>query len=504
MKLVLVMDRAGAVTSCLKEKLEAKGLKVIEGLDFASGCEIQKLLSSSEAKTACITSCRVQNCEIVKGVNVVAVVINLNLLALGGLSAVRRLRQLWPETAVIAMVDAEDTTMIKHGIDIIQQGAVDFLVKPVSEQYVERVIDLARTGLLPSITNGKTVQSPSDYALVGSSDAMKSIYVQILQIGRTEKVTGRVRSVFISGETGTGKQLVAHALHLTGLRPAGPFVEINCAAIPPQLLEAELFGYEKGAFTDAKAAKPGLFERADGGTLFLDEICSMDLSMQAKILKAIEDQRIRRIGGLENKRVDVRIIAASNKTTPMGIGRALRQDLYYRLSSFTVALRPLRDRGEDILTLAQYFLKRINEEWGLVAKQLTPEAERMLVRYAWPGNVRELMHVMDRVAVQSISEMITRSDLELVMPCMSSSVSILKEATVEVDFGTAGIDLEEVERQIIVQALSRAQWNRTEAARLLGISKETLRYRIEKFRLSPVTGTSVEIGGMNPFHGEGR
>ena len=167
--------------------------------------------------------------------------------------------------------------------------------------------------------------------------------------------------------------MVARMLHQTGARPSGPFVEVNCAAIPAPLLEAELFGFEKGAFTDAKAAKPGLFEEATGGTLFLDEICSMEMFMQAKLLKAIEDKRVRRIGSLKSKPVDVRIIAATNKTSPADMGQALRQDLYYRLSAFTVAIPPLRDRGEDVLVLARFFLKRLAQECGDLVKRITPE-----------------------------------------------------------------------------------------------------------------------------------
>ena len=484
MKVVLVVDRDGTLASSLKDTLEAKGLKVEECLEFASECEIGKLLGSLEAKTACITSCRVQSCALVKGIDLVAAVINLSLLALDGWSVVRRLKQLWPDAAIVTMVEPRDSALIQHSIEIIQQGAADFLVKPVSEQYVVNVIDRARKGVLPSLSTEQTVKSVADQALIGKCDAMKSVFAQILQIGRTEKVCGRARPVLIIGETGTGKQLVARALHQTGLRPQGPFVEINCAAIPTPLLEAELFGYEKGAFTDAKAAKAGLFEQADGGMLFLDEICSMDLAMQSKILKAIEDQCIRRIGGLHGKNVNVRVVAASNQTSMAELGRFLRRDLYYRLSSFLVALPPLRDRGEDIPTLAQFFLNRIVKQWGRPEKCFTPEAEHLLLSHAWPGNVRELMHVIERVATQHMGETISALDLHLVMPDRPSSVSISSDGDVTVDFGSNGINLEDVERKIIIKALSQAQWNRGQAARLLGITKETLRYRIEKFRLS--------------------
>ena len=330
--------------------------------------------------------------------------------------------------------------------------------------------------------------------LIGQCDTMKLLYVSLLQIGRAEKASGLMRSVLITGETGTGKQVVARALHLSGARPSGPFVEVNCAAIPAPLLETELFGFEKGAFTDAKAAKPGLFEEADGGTLFLDEICSMDHSVQAKLLKAIEDKCIRRVGALKSRPVDVRIIAASNTTSPADIGRTLRQDLYYRLSAFTVAVPSLRARGEDILVLARFFLDRLAKECGGPVKRIAPDAERMLLQYTWPGNVRELMHVIERAAIQGQGETIGCSDLDLAMPSRPSSVLVSRDSEVAVDFGASGIDLEDVERQIIVKALTHTHWNRAEAAQLLSISKETLRYRIEKFGLSPALFRAVAPG----------
>jgi len=498
MSAVVVLDRSETLKAHLKEKFEAKGLRVIESFDLASECEIAQLACPPhQVGTACITACRIEGCEAIKQNNPVAVVINLSLFALDGLSVVRRLKRLWPGTSVIAMVEPEDSALINNVLEFIQQGAADFLVKPVSDSHVERVVDQARRGVLQSALSPKGQPQHNKYALVGHCDAMKALYARMLQIGRMEKVSGRVRSVLITGETGTGKQLVARALHTSGLRPLGPFVEINCAAIPAPLLEAELFGYEKGAFTDAKTAKPGLFEEADGGTLFLDEVCSMNISVQAKILKAIEDKSIRRIGGLQSRVVDVRIIAASNKTNSLEIEKSLRQDLYYRLSSFMLNIPPLRERGEDILVLARCFLERISKEWDGVPRKLTPDAEQVLMRHAWPGNVRELMHMMDRAAAQNMGETISGSDLELVLTPTSSAISISKCRDVMVDFGTDGIDLEEVERQIIVKALERAKWNRTEAARLLGISKDTLRYRIEKFQLSPVSATVGEPGVMS-------
>ncbi|MBH0199926.1 MAG: sigma-54-dependent Fis family transcriptional regulator [Nitrospira sp.] len=485
---ILVINRDESFKRQIRKVLEAKGLTVIELNTILRRCEIAKVIGASEASTACATACRVQGCAIAKDINPFAAIVNLSQLSLYGLSAVRRLKDLWPETVVIATVDPQDALLLSMTRDALRQGAKDCLVNPVSIVHLGRMIDQVRPGSgRPSSPIDERGPAPNDNALVGHCDAMKSLYVRLLQIGRAEKASGLRRSVLITGETGTGKQLVARALHQAGARPEGPFVEVNCAAIPTPLLEAELFGFEKGAFTDAKVAKPGLFEEADDGTLFLDEICSMEMSVQGKLLKAIEDKSIRRVGGLNSRPVNVRIIAASNKTSPADIGQALRRDLYYRLSAFTVAIPALRDRGEDILVLARFFLERLAKECGDPVKRITPDAERKLLQYTWPGNVRELMHVIECAAIQTQSEVIGCVDLDLVMPSMPSSVSVSKESDVMVEFGRSGLNLEAIEREIIVKALTHANWNRAEAARLLGISKETLRYRIEKFRLAPVS-----------------
>lgn len=330
----------------------------------------------------------------------------------------------------------------------------------------------------------------TDYvsAIIGESQAIRDLRARILQIGKVDRSLRNPRAVLITGETGTGKQLVARALHQAGDRPQGPFIEVNCSAIPSTLMEAELFGYEKGAFTDAKSAKPGLFEEADKGTLFLDEICSMDAAIQAKLLKVIEDKSVRRIGSTRYKRVDVRIIAASNWVGEIALsGERIRPDLYYRLHAFSFSVPPLRERGNDILLLARYVLRRVASETGRHLKQIGKAAEELLLRYPWPGNVRELIHVIERAAFLHEGDMLLPEMLEIVGdgPRVFRPVHVTCEGQVQVDFSTGGINLEEVERQLISKALAQAKWNRAEAAGLLGISKETLRYRIEKFGLHP-------------------
>jgi len=279
---------------------------------------------------------------------------------------------------------------------------------------------------------------------------------------------------------------VARAIHYQSPRAAGPFVEINCGAIPAPLLEAEVFGYEKGAYTDAKTAKPGLFEAAEGGTLFLDEIGHMELALQVKLLKVIEEKAVRRLGGLRSKTINARIIAATNRELEVAIAEgAFRADLYYRINVLTVQVPPLRARGADISLLAQHFLELFARQYARSPKTLTPEAEALLHTYPWPGNVRELAHVMERAIFLSGSPCVQAADLGLARAKATSSVAVESGGNVHIDFSSGGINLDDVERQLIVAALQVTAWNRTRAALLLGLSKETLRYRMEKYQLRP-------------------
>jgi transcriptional regulator with PAS, ATPase and Fis domain len=314
---------------------------------------------------------------------------------------------------------------------------------------------------------------------------MRALREQIERIAMLESPGGGgAPTVLLLGETGSGKELVARAIHYRSPRAAGPFVEINCAAIPAPLLEAELFGHERGAYTDAKAAKAGLFEAADGGTLFLDEIGHMDAALQVKLLKAIEEKSVRRVGGLRPKSFNARLIAATNRDLEAAIADgSFRADLYYRIKALTIELPSLRERGTDIALLARHFLDRFTREYGLPAKELTPEAETLLLAYSWPGNVRELAHVMERAALLHAGTKVSAEHLGLSEGGGKAPVAVAAGGGVQVDFTAGGIVLDEVERQLIVGALQAAGWNRGQAAQLLGISKETLRYRIEKHQI---------------------
>jgi transcriptional regulator with PAS, ATPase and Fis domain len=279
--------------------------------------------------------------------------------------------------------------------------------------------------------------------------------------------------------------MVARAIHFSSPRAKGPFVEINCAAIPAPLLEAELFGYEKGAYTDAKASKPGLFEAADGGTLFLDEIGHLELGLQVKLLKVIEEKSVRRLGGLRMKSFNARIVAATNRNLEAAITEGtFRPDLYYRIKAITLEVPPLRSRGADITLLAKIFLERSARRYGLPEKRLSPGAEGALIDYAWPGNVRELAHLIERAVLLHEGGTITSEHLGLSQNAATTSVEVGADG-VRVDFTAGGIQLENVERHLIREALQAAAWKRGRAAQLLGITKETLRYRMEKYQLYP-------------------
>ena len=290
--------------------------------------------------------------------------------------------------------------------------------------------------------------------------------------------------MLLLGETGTGKGLVARAIHYSSRRAQGPFVDVNCSAIPSSLLEAELFGYERGAFTDAKSAKPGLFEAAEGGTLFLDEIGHMDPSLQVKLLKAIEDRAVRRLGGLRTTTVRTRVVSATNRNLEAAVAEgAFRHDLYFRINVLTIDIPPLRARGDDILRLARHFLAKFAREYGRPAKTLSAEAEALLLKSAWPGNVRELAHVMERAVLMPTGPAIRLDELGLGASKPASAVVVEAGGSVSVDFSAGGINLEEIERDLILRALEASGGNRTQAAKLLGISRDTLRYRLEKYQL---------------------
>jgi transcriptional regulator with PAS, ATPase and Fis domain len=322
--------------------------------------------------------------------------------------------------------------------------------------------------------------------IVGVSQAIRDLKALIRRIAESDATT-----VLLEGESGTGKDLVARAIHFESARVQAPFLAVNCVALPEHLLESELFGHEKGAFTDAKALKKGLFEEADGGTVYLDEIGDMKPGLQAKLLRLIEEKTFRRVGGVKDLRVDVRIIAATNRDLAKAMQEEqFRKDLYFRLKVFPIYIPPLREHPEDILPLAMFFVARFNREMRREILGLHPEAQACLKSYAWPGNVRELRNIIERGMILAGGDTLC---VEHLLPEIGAGPA---EATPgpppppkapPVALPADGLRLEEVERDLVRQALEATDGNQVRAARLLGISRDALRNRMKKFGLLPST-----------------
>jgi two-component system response regulator AtoC len=411
--------------------------------------------------------------------------IDLHLPDMDGLAVLQALREERPETQIIVMT-AYST--VATAVAAMKGGAVDYLTKPLDLEelwvVIQRVCEGLRVRGELAYLRERVGHSAPVASLLGASPAMEAVRQRILQVARADRLGDAGPTVLVSGATGTGKELAARAIHAAGPRAQGPFVDINCAAIPAALLEGELFGFEKGAYTDARVSKPGLFEAADSGTLFLDEIGLLDPGLQAKLLRVIEDRSIRRLGALTVRRVDVRIVAASNRDLDDGVRQgSFRQDLLYRLRVLTVELPPLRSRGDDVLALAEHFLGECRRRYGLGPVSLSPAARQALAAYPWPGNVRELMHVIERAALLSPGRTLEPSDLNL-GPAQPPPVAVAADGGIQVDFAQGPVSLEIVERALIERALIHTEWNRARAADLLGLTKETLRYRIEKYGLT--------------------
>jgi DNA-binding NtrC family response regulator len=413
--------------------------------------------------------------------------VDLHLPGMDGLAALDAIRRERPETVAILMTAYSS---VPTAVAAMKGGAADYLTKPLDLEELWMVIQRAWRGQrvrdeLAYLRHRAGNATPVD-SLLGDSVVMAAVRERILQVARADRPGDAGPTVLVSGETGTGKELAARAIHAAGPRAEGPFVDINCAAIPAALLEGELFGFEKGAYTDARASKPGLFEAADGGTLFLDEIGLLDPTLQAKLLRVIEDRTVRRLGALSPRRLDVRVLAATNrdleKTAREG---GFRQDLLYRLRVLTVDLPPLRERDDDIRLLAEHFLREVRSRHGLGEVRFSPAALAALVAYPWPGNVRELAHAVERAALLGPGPTLEPEHLGLAATSRAVPARVEPDGSVHVDFAQGAIDLERVERSLIEQALAHAGWNRGQAARLLGLTKETLRYRIEKYGLSP-------------------
>ena len=333
-------------------------------------------------------------------------------------------------------------------------------------------------GVVATVKDITEEAEPARRQFIAESQAMREVLNFVRRVAISEAA-----SILIEGENGTGKDLIAKTLHYQSLRQSEPFLAINCAAIPETLLESELFGYEKGAFTDARAQKRGLFELADKGTLFLDEIGEIPLSLQAKLLRVLEDQCFRRLGGLRDISIDVRIIAATNKNLREAVKEgAFRQDLYYRLNVIQLIVPPLRERPQDILPLARFFIEHYNGKFKRQIDGISPDAESLMLAHDWPGNVRELRNAVERAMILEDTAFIRPSSLPI---AVRGTDSHFQEAAAVESHSFSGdvMSLVEQERRLLVQALEKTGGNQTQAARLLRITRDTLRYKMKKFNL---------------------
>ena len=416
-----------------------------------------------------------------------AVLLDIDLPDGSGLDALREIKQRQPD-AVVIMITAN--VLVENTISALRGGAYDFIGKPVNLEELRVTI---RNGLEAHELRREVGQVRRERArqwnfdqIIGQSPAVS----EMLDLAR--KVAGsEVSSVLLQGESGTGKDLVAKAIHYASRRSDAPFVAINCAAIPVNLVESELFGYEKGAFTDAKARKEGLFEQAEGGTLFLDEIGELELSLQAKLLRVLEEGTFRRVGGLKDLPLDVRVIAASNRNLKAeSEANRFRLDLFYRLSVILIDIPPLRERGDDMLLLAEHYIESFNQKLRLrrQIKGLSPEVTAAFRRYSWPGNVRELRNVIERAMILEDEETVTMKYLPRdvaagagsVPQPSSSAAASTPDASRGFKLPADGLSLDDVEMSLVRQALEQSNGNQTRAAELLGISRDQLRYRLKK------------------------
>ena len=426
-----------------------------------------------------------------------AVLLDVHLPDMSGLQVLEKLKQAGETRSIIMMTADPQLDDVKAALRL---GAYDFISKPINFDELNVTLQNAlEAGSLRTEVESlrDEVRRRAGYHdVIGVSRKITELMKFVYKVAASAATT-----ILIQGESGTGKDLVAKAIHYRSSRSERPFVAINCSAIPETLMEAELFGHEKGAFTDAKAMKKGLFEVADGGTLFLDEIGELSPLLQAKLLRVLEDQVIRRIGGVRDIQVEVRVIAASNRDLEREVreGR-FRQDLYYRLAIISIFLPPLRERKEDIMSLVEFFLGHYNRKFRKSVQGISEETRRLLVNYDWPGNVRELKNALERAMILEEGNLLRPDDLPFSVASGRSN-AIVEENHGGVAPETAailagkrrlpplfipegGTSLEDVEHALVELALQQSHGNQIKAAKLLSISRDALRYKMKKFGLS--------------------
>ncbi len=404
--------------------------------------------------------------EFLEQTSVDLVITDLKMPKVSGMELIRYVRENLRDTEVMMMTGY---ATVEGAVEAVKGGAQEYLSKPFTDEElyeaVGRVMDKQRLRR----TQTETVEEPpSRHGLIGQSKAMKRIAAAISKAASTEA------TILITGESGTGKELVARAIHYGSDRSSAPFVPINCGAIPRELFESELFGHMKGAFTGASESRAGFFQTADGGTIFLDEIGEMDLAVQVKLLRVLQDKEVFMVGSMRPRKVNVRILAATNMDLPTRVKKeSFREDLFFRVSVITIEVPPLRDRGEDVFLLAQHFLQKFAQESNRPAPQLSDNVLQVLKDYSWPGNVRELENVIQRAVVMTEGEVIDVPDLPANMRFTGTHVEKLQRT------------LAEVEAEHIRNVLASVDGNKTQAAGILGIDRKTLRQKLKDVPNAP-------------------
>ncbi len=406
------------------------------------------------------------------------VLLDIHLPDRNGLEVLKAMRESNSRTVVIIMTAYG---VLEDAVAALRLGAYDFVSKPLNFEELRATIAnaLEAVKLRQEVRHFRERDRKRfDFDnIVGESEALKTALLLTKKVSISPATT-----ILLQGESGTGKDLIAKAIHYHSSRAERPFLAVNCAALPENLVESELLGYEKGAFTDARQQKKGLLELADGGTILLDEIGEMPLGLQAKLLRVLEEQSFKRVGGVQDVRVDVRIIASSNRELKKMVEEGkFRQDLFYRLNVITITLPALRERSGDVKLLCRHFIDEYNTRFGKRIKGLTPEAERLLEKYHWPGNVRELRNLIERAMILEDGPFVDAAALpiDVTEPSVPASDVTLPDFSIP-DKGTS---LEKVEEELVRQALARTGGNQTRAAKLLDISRDALRYKMKKFNL---------------------
>ncbi|MEJ2239582.1 MAG: sigma-54 dependent transcriptional regulator [Gemmatimonadales bacterium] len=446
---IIVVDDEDLIRRWLKESLRANGYSVE---DASRGAEALRLAEQTQASV---------------------VLLDLRLPDASGLDLLPRFHDIDPDVMVVIITAHGE---ISTAVEAVKAGAYDFLEKPIDldklKIVIEKGLETRRLRRQVAVFREQHRWLFANVELVGRSTALRGIVEMV------EKVAPTDSAILLEGESGVGKDIVARAIHARSKRRDNAFVEINCTALPEHLAESELFGHERGAYTDARERKRGLVELAEGGTLFLDELGDMPLSIQAKLLRFLEDSKIKRIGGTTDISVDSRVIGATNRNLEKMVAEGtFRADLFYRLQVVPIRIPPLRERPEDIAPLAVHFVERLSRDLRREPVVLTTEALDVLEGYDWPGNVRQLMNVLERVMILEATPEIRPEHLPQELAGARASVS---DHAPVFPLPSEGLALEDVERDLIEQAMARMNGNVTRAAALLGISRDTLRYRLEK------------------------